>query len=88
MTWKVGDHHLARSPPMGLAGAFEKVAGRRAYVEDPQTPTNSKSGLQSHTPTHCPCAGRLDAVPLIAVEREPAIGSDSRCWRKGSYERT
>jgi len=32
---------------MGRAGAFEKVAERRVYVEDSQTPTNGKSGLQA-----------------------------------------
>jgi len=32
---------------MEWARAFEKVAERRAYVEDPQTPTNGKFGLQA-----------------------------------------
>jgi len=45
-----------RAPPMGWAGAFEKVAERRAFVEDPQTPTNGKLGLQAslflHYKTH------------------------------------
>jgi hypothetical protein len=31
---------------MGWAGAFEKVAARRAFVEDRQTQTNGKSGLR------------------------------------------
>jgi len=38
------------------AGAFEKVAERRVFVEDPQTPTNGKLGLQAslflHYKTH------------------------------------
>jgi hypothetical protein len=41
----LGAEGLAR--PMGWAGAFGKVAERRAYVEDPQTPTNGKSCLQA-----------------------------------------
>jgi hypothetical protein len=32
---------------MGWAGAFEKVAEQRTFVEDPQTPTNGKLGLQA-----------------------------------------
>ena len=34
------------TPPMGWAGAFEKVAARRAFVEDRQTQTNGKSGFR------------------------------------------
>ena len=39
----MGAEGVAR--PMGWAGAFERVAQRRAYVGDLQTLTNDKSGL-------------------------------------------
>jgi hypothetical protein len=53
MKLRVFETSTERTPLMEWAGAFEKVVARRAFVEDPQTQTNGKSGLPGLLFEHC-----------------------------------